>query len=138
MFFAVILYIDSQDTERDTQVFEYYFAERWPGFEVDLRRAIGGLKDGTLRNRLDSLVDSATDTEIQTFHGSSPKGWARWLSDIAADLAMTASRMEEPDGELVGRYKAFFDSYTEVYMWREDRREADRGMRRDQLRHSTQ
>jgi hypothetical protein len=137
LFFEVIRFIDSHDPPRDHEWFEAYFAERWPALEIDLRRAIGALKDENVRNRLIALVSVESDYEIASFHGSSAKGWAGWLADIGADLALTAARMEEPDAELLDRYKSFFESYTEVGMWREDRREADRGTRRDHLRDST-
>lgn len=135
LFFSVILYIESQNPELgDDRRFEHYFAERWPSFEVDLRRAIGALKGGELRNRLISLVSAITDTEVASYHGSSPKGWASWLSDMAADLAMTASRAEEPDSELLERYSGFFVSFTEVHTYREEQWEMQREARQDQLR----
>lgn len=135
LFFGVTLYIESQSTERgDDPRFEFYFADRWPEFEVDLRRAIGALKGSELRNRLLNLLSAITDTEIASYHGSSPKGWAGWLSGIAADLAMTASRMEEPDSELLERYDGFFDSFTDVYAYREEQWEMHREARQDHLR----
>lgn len=138
LFFGVILYIESEDPKQgDEASFQNHFAERWPTFEVDLRRAIGVLKDSELRNRLISLVSALTDTEIASYHGSSAKTWAGWLSDIAADLAMTASRMEEPDSELLQRYGRFIDPVTEVNSYREAQWEVHREAREDQLRDIT-
>lgn len=135
LFFKVILYIKSQDPKRgDDARFENYFEERWPAFEVDLSRAIGALKDGELRNRLSNLVSAVTDTEIASYHGSRPKGWASWLAGTGADLAMTASRMEQPDSELLERYKSFFDSFTDVNAYREEQWELQREARQDHLR----
>lgn len=135
LFFGVILYIDEQNPERgDDPQFDTYFADRWPTFEVDLRRAIGSLTNGSLRNRLISIVDAATDTESASYHGSSPKAWAAWLMDIGADLAMTASRMEEPDAELLGRYESFSDSFAFVNEYRQELWETARSHRQDQLR----
>jgi hypothetical protein len=135
LFFGLILYIESHNPEQgDDTRFDKYFAEQWPTSEVDLRRAIGALHDGELRNRLINLVSAMTDTEVASYHGSSSKGWVGWLSDIAVDLAMTASRMEEPDSQLLERYDAFFASVTDVYTYREEQWETQREARQDQLR----
>lgn len=135
LFFGMALYIESQDPSMgDDARFEHYFAERWPSFEIDLRRAAGTLADAQLRNRLLALVSAITDTEVASFHGSNPKGWASWLTDMGADLSMTASRGEEPDSELLERYDSFFGSFTEVNQYREELWETQRSERQDQLR----
>lgn len=131
LFFGTIAYIDAHDPSAgDDRRFDHYVTERWPSLEIDLRRAIGSLTDGELRNRLLAIISAFTDSEVISYHGSNPKGWASWLADMAADLSMTASRVEQPDAELLERYSSFFGSFTAVNDYRQDQWETQRAERR--------